>query len=356
MNKILTKITTKSIFIFCIFFSIESFSQNIDYSLIPYRKADKWGFVNADKIIIISPKYDDARWFSEGMAAVKLGTKWGYINTAGKMLIAAKFTVAKSFRKGYIPLKNKVEGDTILFAGASTLESGYEGCINIKGERLAKCPAMPENGMASNRIPMETIVKEKVYSISNSNGLFDRIVDDYKITGNEETFYVAQKGGLFGVFNSKFETIIPFEYNTIKTIKSDNKTYLHVTKSEMNGIINEDGTFSILPVYYSLVLFKGINEKDFVIVKKNGKTYVKDLNNREIIASGFSEIIYDENGGFILVDENNLHGFYYPNTPMITPQYADIRIVNKGSDYLQIKTTKGKVGYINTEGVEFFEE
>jgi WG containing repeat len=356
MKKIFAKIATKSIFIFCILFSIESYSQNIDYSLIPYRKGDKWGFVNANKTIIISATYDDVKWFTEGMAAVKLGSKWGYINTAGKMLIPAKFTVAKSFRKGYIPLTNKVEGDTILFAGASTVESGYEGCINIKGERLAKCPAIAENVMVSNRIPMETVVKEKVYSISNSNGLFDKIVDDYKIAGNEETFYVAQKGGLFGVFNSKFEAIIPFEYNTIKAIKSENKTYLHVTKSEMNGLINEDGSFSILPVYYSLVLFKGINEKDFVIVKKNGKAFVKDLNNREIIASGFSEILYDENGGFILIDENNLYGFYYPNTPMITPKYADIRITNKGSDYLQIKTTKGKVGYINSQGVEFFEE
>jgi hypothetical protein len=41
---------------------------------------------------------------------------------------------------------------------------------------------------------------------------------------------------------------------------------------------------------------------------------------------------------------------------MITPKYADIRMVNKASNYLQIKTSSGKVGYINTAGNEFFEE
>jgi hypothetical protein len=356
MNYINIRIGRKLLYAFCLFFSLESFSQNIDYSLIPYRKADKWGFINAKKTIIISPKYDDVRWFSEGMAAVKLGAKWGYINKTGKMVIPAKFTVAKPFRKGYIPLKNKIEGDTILFAGASTVKNGYEGCINIKGVILPKCPAIAENAMASNRMPMETVVTEKIYTISNSNGLFDKITDDYKITGNEETFYIAEKAGMYGVFNSKFETIIPFEFSNIKAIKSNNKTYLHVTKSEMHGIVNEDGSFSILPVYYSLVLLKSIDEKDLVIVKKNGKAYVKDLNNMDIIVAGYADIMYDENGGFIITDENNLHGFYIPNTVMIAPKYADIRIINKGGEYLQIKTTSGKVGYINASGVEFFEE
>lgn len=356
MNKTIFNIVSKTIFIFLIFSSLISYSQNIDYSLIPYRKGDKWGFANANRSIIITPQYNDVRWFTEGIAAVKVGAKWGYINSTGKMLIPAKFTVAKPFRKGYISIKNKTDGDTILFAGASIVENGNEICINIKGIRLAKCPAIAENAMASNRIPMETVVKEKVYSVPNSNGLYDKVIDDYKIAGNGETFYVAQKGDLFGVFNSKFETIIPFEYNTIKTIKSDNKTYLHVTKSEMHGIINEDGTNSILPLYYSLIVINNMDGNDFVILKKSGKTYVKNLNNEDIIVAGYNDITYDENGGFIITDENNLKGFYYPNSVMVAPKYEDIKILNKGSNYLQIKTTKGKVGYINTLGIEFFEE
>jgi hypothetical protein len=356
MKSTISKIIGKTILPFLMVISFESYAQIIDYNLVPYRKGDKWGFANINKSIIITPQYNDVRWFTEGVAAVKVGTKWGYINSAGKMVIPAKFTVAKSFRKGFISKKNKVDGDTILFAGASTIKSGNEVCINIKGITLAKCPAIAENAMASNRMPMQTVVKEKVYSIPNNNGLFDKIVDDYKINGNEETFYVVKKGGMFGVLNSKFEIIVPFEYNSIQTIKSKNKIYLHVTKSEMHGIINGDGTSSIIPIYYSLEIVDNIDGNDFVILKKNSKTYVKDLKNGDIIVTGYSDITYDENGGFILTDENNLHGFYYPNTTMIIPKYADIKIVNKGGNFLQIRTTKGKIGFINYQGDEFFEE
>ncbi len=346
----------KSMFIFFMLLSLQSFSQTIDYSMIPYRKGDKWGYANADGKIIITPKYADARWFSEELAAVKLGTKWGYINKVGKMVIPVKFTVAKSFRKGFVPTKNKEGGDSVIFAGASVAASGYENCINKKGQMYTKCPAIAENSIASNTVAMETTVREKTYSVPNNNGLFDKIVDDYKLPGNNETFYIAQKGGLYGVFNTKFETIVPFEYNSIKQIKSGGNQYLQVKKTSMNGIIKGDGMSNISPDYSNLIMVKGIDGNDYVIVQKDGKSYVKDINNNDIIPTGYADVTYDDNGGFILTDNSNMRGFYFSNNKLIAPKYADIRIVNRGSNYLQIKTSSGKVGYINSVGNEFFEE
>jgi hypothetical protein len=346
----------KSMFIFFLLLSLQSFSQNIDYSLIPYRKGDKWGYANTAGEIIITPKYADARWFSEEMAAVKVGAKWGYINKVGTLIIPAKFTVAKSFRKGFVPSKIKETGDSVIFAGASLVASGYENCINKKGQILPKCPAIAENSVASNAVAMETTIREKTYSVPNNNGLFDKIVDDYKIAGNEETFYIAQKGNMYGVFNTKLQTIVPFEYNSIKQIKSGGNQYLQVKKTSMNGIIKGDGMTDISPDYSNLIMVKGIDGNDYVIVQKDGKSYVKDINNNDVIAVGYADVTYDDNGGFIITDNNNMRGFYFGNNKMIAPKYADIRIVNKGSNYLQIKTSSGKVGYINAAGNEFFEE
>lgn len=346
----------KAMFIFFLLFSLQSFSQSIDYSMIPYRKGDKWGYANGDAQIIITPKYADARWFSEGLAAVKVGSKWGYINKVGKLVIPARFTVAKSFRKGFVPTKNKEGGDSIIFAGASVLSNGYENCINKKGQRLPKCPAIAENSVSSNSIAMETVVREKIYSVPNNNGLFDKIVDDYKLPGNDETFYIAQKGGMYGVFNTKFETIVPFEYNSIKQITSGGNLYLQVKKTSMNGIIKGNGVPDIIPEYSNLVMIKALDGIDYVIVKKDGKTYVKDINNNDIIPLGYADVTYDDNGGFILTDNSNMRGFYFSDKKMIAPKYTDIRIVNKGSNYLQIKTNSGKVGYIDSAGNEFFEE
>ena len=347
----------KQIMVLCILIlSLNSIAQTIDYSLIPYRKADKWGYADANKNIVITPKYNDAQWFSEGLAAVKVVNKWGYINKQGKLVIPAKFTVAKSFRKGYMPRANKTGGDSILFAGASATANGYERCITSKGIILIKCPAINENSVIENRIPVQTKTIQKNYSIANNNGLFDKVIDDYKIAGSDETYYIAQKNEKYGVFNSKFETIIPFEYSSVKQITSNNNLYLQVQKDGMYGIVNANGMVDINTDYSSMTLVKGENNMDYVIIKKDGKTYVKDILNNDIISSGFADIVYDSNGGFVVTDDNNKRGFYFSDKKIIIPKYSDVRIVNKGSNYLQIKTSNGKVGYINAAGDEFFVE
>ena len=99
----------KNFMLFClIILSSNSFAQQTDMSLIPYRQGDKWGYATSDRKIVIQPKYDEANWFSEGLASVKIGNKYGYINRDGKLVIPAKFTVAKSFRKGYTPNPKKL--------------------------------------------------------------------------------------------------------------------------------------------------------------------------------------------------------------------------------------------------------
>ncbi len=341
---------------FFILIGAGAFAQTIDYSLIPYRQGSKWGYADNSKNIKIAPKYDDAQWFSEGLAAVKVGEKWGYINKAGKLVIPAKFTVAKSFRKGYVPRVNKEGGDSVLFAGASLNASGYEQCITTKGAVLAKCPAINENSVVENRTPIATVATEKTYSLPNNNGLFDKVVDDYKITSSSETFYIAQKNGMYGVFNSKFETVLPFEYSSIKHIKSGINDYLQVQKNGMNGLYYANGQEDIASDYSSLSLVKTGDSYDYVILKKDGKAYVRDLGNKDFIAQGYSDITYDDNGGFVITDNNNNRGYYFLDNKQIQPKYGDIRLSSRNGNYLQIKTSTGKVGYINTAGDEFFVE
>ncbi len=348
IKKILLAVTITAV-------SATAFTQTIDYSLIPYRRGEKWGYASAQKNIVIAPKYDDAQWFSEGFAAVKMGSKWGYINKAGKMVIPAKFTVAKSFRKGYAPRAGKEGGDSILFAGASVQAGGYEKCINTKGIVLAKCPAINENAAAENKIPLEAITREKTYSVPNNNGLFDKITDDYKIAGSDETFYIAQKAGMYGVFNSKFETIVPFEYSSVSQLKSGGQQYLQVQKNGMTGVLKGTGAQDILPEYSSLKVINGMDNSSFVIVKKEGKTYVKDVTNGDVIANGYADINYDDNGGFVITGDSGLKGFYFMDKTVVAPKYTDVDLLN-GGRYLKVKTFNGKTGYISAAGDEFFVE
>lgn len=65
----------------------------------------KWGFVDGRGSMIISPQFDDALSFSEGLAAVKLDEKWGYIDRWGNQTIPLLFDDALSFCDGLAGIK-----------------------------------------------------------------------------------------------------------------------------------------------------------------------------------------------------------------------------------------------------------
>ena len=50
---------------------------------------------------VIAPQYEDARTFSNGLAAVKLNGKWGYIDLDNKVVIDFLYDDAKMFSEGY---------------------------------------------------------------------------------------------------------------------------------------------------------------------------------------------------------------------------------------------------------------
>ena len=65
--------------------------------LVPYRKNDKTGFVDAGGQFRIPPRFEEALWFSDGLAAVKIGDKWGFIDASGNVVIAPRFDDAFYF-------------------------------------------------------------------------------------------------------------------------------------------------------------------------------------------------------------------------------------------------------------------
>lgn len=60
-------------------------------------RTSKWGFIDTSFEVKIPLKYDDCKWFSEGLAAVKVGEQWGYINEEGLMIISPRFAECMSF-------------------------------------------------------------------------------------------------------------------------------------------------------------------------------------------------------------------------------------------------------------------
>lgn len=70
----------------------------------------KWGYIDKRGKRIISCKYDDARDFSEGLAAIKLNERWGYIDKNGDQIISCVYDDARDFSEGFAAVAVYVNG------------------------------------------------------------------------------------------------------------------------------------------------------------------------------------------------------------------------------------------------------
>ena len=344
-------------------FALPVFAQREDLRLIPYRKGDLWGYAAADKSILIKPEYSEANLFYAGFASVKKGDKYGYINRDGKVVIPFKFYVAKPFRVGYFPKGGKIltaddlEDDQkkILFAGASLRKDGYEICINTKGETMPKCPAIPENSAPEINKP-STVTIESNYSTIQKSDLFDKITGDYKLlAGADETYYIATRNNNYGVFNNKFEVIVPFEYSAIEKIKIGAMNYLVAEKNGLKGVFFGNGSPYITVENNKVQHIAAKNAENYFIISRDGKTGIKDMKYNYVVEMKYAGIMYDSTGGFIVTNDNNLTGFWFLNNFMLEPKYSMVNVL-PGGEYVKVKLPNGKWGYVNSSGIEFFEE
>lgn len=60
----------------------------------------KWGFIDTTGTLIIACQYDDAKSFSNGVAAVCLGKRWEYISKQNKTVIDLSLDMAQPFHEG----------------------------------------------------------------------------------------------------------------------------------------------------------------------------------------------------------------------------------------------------------------
>jgi hypothetical protein len=343
-------------------FTIPVFAQEPDMSLIPYRKGNLWGYAAPDKNIAITPEYEEAHLFYEGFAVVKKGGKYGYINKEGKVVIPFKFFSAKAFRVGFYGSDTKpnpkdkapVVQKTVLFAGASLQANGYEICIDTKGVQLAKCPAISENSITDVNKPDSVVIVHNYNTIQKSD-LFDKIIDDYKIVpGADETYYIATRNNNYGVFNNKFEVIVPFEYSKIEKMNIGAMVYLKVQKAGLKGIFFGTGSPYLAVENTKLEQVKTANGKSYFIYTKDGQTGLKDNKYQNIVETIYTDIVYDPvGGGFILTAPGPYKGFVFPDEHVLLPRFTDVRPL-KGGEYVMVKTLEGKWGYVNSKLQEFF--
>ncbi|MFB6306844.1 MAG: WG repeat-containing protein, partial [Flavobacteriales bacterium] len=60
------------------------------------RKYEKWGFINDKGEWAIEPKFDQVRYFSEGLAPASKGKKWGFIDKSGNWKLKPEYSIGRA--------------------------------------------------------------------------------------------------------------------------------------------------------------------------------------------------------------------------------------------------------------------
>lgn len=70
----------------------------MDY--FPFNEGEQWGYIGREWDVLIPPIFEEADYFSDGLAAVLKNGLWGYIDMGGNVIIDYQFQSAERFVEG----------------------------------------------------------------------------------------------------------------------------------------------------------------------------------------------------------------------------------------------------------------
>lgn len=161
-------------------------------------KTYRYGYINKNGETVISDVYEDAKSFSEGLAAVKKDGKWGYINKKGEIVITPEYDTARSFKDGFAVVGNNSKDDSKIYGvidknGKQTIGIDYDD-INYGNEMFmcekdGECRFLDENGKYAidERYHKSTIMFDDGYAVvATDNKKFVVIDKNGKRITNDE--------------------------------------------------------------------------------------------------------------------------------------------------------------------------
>lgn len=210
-----------------------------DYSLIPYRKGNLWGFCNTIKTVIVKPAYDEVEWFLKFLDAdslpstliskVKKNNKYGLIDNKGVLLAACKYDKIFPFYD-YNPYMNK---EKILLRKGS---SYYEYTVRSKKIKIVipsmtdtseqesvmqlmmNCDAMDKNLLVDKKDDAIVRIQKNQYISESQTYRWDtfyiKAKQFRKIDCSHNLLYHRQETG-WGLISYAGQEIIPAQYDSI---------------------------------------------------------------------------------------------------------------------------------------------
>jgi len=197
-------------------------------------RAGLYGYVDSSGKWLIEPKFEYARPFHEGLAAVaERNGSWGYIRPDGSYAIQPQYLAAYDFHNGLAVVSIGQKAGVIDRTGALKLKSEYylDGVDN-SGEYLAVITDVdPNKGMEQHRYGLITITGVEIKPLYDGRpGITDGFITLYREGASrlyeDRSFYVALDDGkviqLPGNLRSVSDGVGLIEYDVEESLHRSN--------------------------------------------------------------------------------------------------------------------------------------
>jgi len=318
----------------CNLLSCSTSKEDSNANLYPLKISNKYGYINNTGEVIISPQFDVAWPFSDGLALVEINNNYGYINEEGKIKIPPTFDGAGSFENGFASVRNNGNWGHIDTAGNIITPIKYEFVSHFENG-LARVSKRHSKYKYSDRWKCKygftntlgEIVIDIKYSYANkfSEGLAG-------VEINNKWGYIDTNENI--VIDPKFENAHDFQEG-LAAVKLDNKW----------GFINKGGDIVIEPE------FVGAKEFSEGLCTVSIKSY-DDYGVIDTLGNWIINPIYDYVGsfseGYFRVKINDKWGFIDKSGSfVINPIYNSVGNFENGISQVSLN---GKDFYIKRTG------
>ena len=296
-------------------------------NLLKYKKDDKYGLIDLDGKVVVSPEYDNIyalEGIDKSIILEKDGKK-GLVNTSlGEIIIPVEYiqisNLTDSYDNGYI-VKNEQNKYGIIGADKKKiLEEKYDDIKHVTGNNYY---VVVENGV--------TEVIDTLGQVILNSG-FDSIEE---ISLNN---FVIIKNNLYGVITKDSEVLIEPNYTNIKYAFLN---YYIVQKDGKYGIVDIQNNVLIENKYENITYVK---EADlFEAEREDYKTDIIDRNFNTVLENVIISELNIENG-YMRVRENDEYIYY--NFKLEEKTNKEVLATNT----LFLVKENGKYGYVNKDG------
>jgi hypothetical protein len=318
--------------------SITGSNKDDTVELYPVQLGGQWGYINKSGAMEITPRFQNASDFHEGLAAVRESNRWKYINSKGDVVIEGSFSNITRFSEG----KAAVQID------------GRWGYINKRGDFIINPKYRNAFPFSNGRAFVRSVDFTEYFYIDGSDKRLQSVnmpssIDFVEDNEFRDGLAMIRNQNMFGYIDRKGNTVVDLKYAEARPF-FDKLAAVRI--SDRWGFIDGKGNVSITPKFISAGNFgNGLaparaNSNLFGYVNKSGDFVISE---QFELAEPFSEdraaVLVD--GRWTYIDKNG--------NMIAEPQFDDVRPFFNGLARVTLQVPVGESiqihrGYINRSG------